>query len=108
MLDLHGILTDDEIAEVFDTGHRCAGLALEGGLAPSHQPLVCLYFDKDIGTIRVGRERNAEDFHIGHAQTCVDLFEGVVNGVLPMTGLSKKWIASAWVQLARDGGRFRA
>ena len=64
MLDLHRVLADEELAEIVDAGDDGAGLAFERALAPADEALVGFQLDEDVGTVRVGRQGNAEDLHV--------------------------------------------
>ena len=65
MLHLHRIGADQEVAEVVDAGHHCAGFAFERAFAPADHALIGFEFHEDIGPVGIARQGNAEDFHAG-------------------------------------------
>lgn len=54
MLDLHRVFADNKVPEILNARHRSLGLALERALSPPDQALICLKFDENVGSIRIG------------------------------------------------------
>src|SRR6202041_1054872 len=85
MLDLHGIVADQEVAKVFDTRHGRATFALKRGLAPAYQSrLVGLDLDKDIRPVRVRRKRNTKDFEVGDLDAGAEVAKRITSADLPV------------------------
>ena len=81
VLDLHRVGADHELLEVLDAGHGCAGLAFEGALAPSDDPLVGLELAEDVGPVGSGCQRDAEHLHAGDLQTRLKPLESGERGL---------------------------
>src|SRR5262249_33597024 len=53
------------------------GLAFQSPFAPADQPLVRLELDENIGTVGIGRQRDAKYLHSGDLQTRPQASEGL-------------------------------
>ena len=67
VLDAHRILAEVELLEVVDGLQDGASLALESGLAPTDDALICLQLDEHVRTVGVVFPRNAKGFRAGDA-----------------------------------------
>src|SRR3954470_12890861 len=75
VLNLHRIGADNELAEIFDAGHRRSGLALQGAFAPSYETLVGFQLAKYVWPVGGGGQRNAEHLHARDLQTRLQWLE---------------------------------